>query len=207
MHHTRIKVCGITRAEDARHCEAAGVDAIGFVFVAKSKRRISTANARLIAERLGPFVTRVGLFLNPTTELVEEALTVMPDLLLQFHGTETGTFCDSFERPYIKAIGVGSGMPTTEILSAYSQAAGFLFDSNEAGQLGGTGHTFDWGLLKNNSDKPLILAGGLDVRNIARAIDQVQPYAVDVSTGVEVSPGVKDTRLIDQFVASVTRNR
>jgi len=200
--HPRIKICGITRAVDARHCEASGVDAIGFVFVEKSKRRVSVDRAAEIARALGPFVTRTGLFLNASTPSVMQALTAIPDLLLQFHGQETAAWCDAFDRPYIKAIGLGSGTPQWQELAHYRNASAFLFDSNTAGELGGTGHSFDWTLLHGYLGRPLILAGGLSIDNLAQAIEQVSPYAVDVSSSVESAPGIKDPALITRFVAT-----
>lgn len=196
----RIKVCGITRAEDAAYAEAIGVDALGFVFVAASKRAISVEAAAPLCEALGPFVQRVGLFLNSPETDVEHALDTIPGLLPQFHGQETPDYCESFGRPYLKAIGIGSGMPAMRELEAYRSASGFLFDSNEAGQLGGTGHTFDWNLLRSYSGKPLILAGGLNPDNVASAVAEVQPYGVDVSTGVESDPGIKSDALVNAFV-------
>ena len=200
---TRIKICGITRLQDALLAEELGVDALGFVFVAASKRHITLASAVDIASQLGPFSTRVGLFLNAPRVEVEQAIDAMPDLLPQFHGQETAEYCDSFARPYLKAIGVASGMPEAAVLESYRNASGFLFDSNEAGELGGTGHTFDWELLTRFSGRSLILAGGLGPANIKTAIAQVHPHAVDVSTGVEQAKGIKDPDLMRQFVEQV----
>jgi len=198
----RIKICGITRVEDAQHCDRCGVDAIGFVFVKKSKRYIDFDAAAAIATTLGPFVNRVGLFLNDEETYVHTALEAMPDLVPQFHGQETPTYCNSFNRPYIKAIGVGSGMPAAEELAAYTGACALLFDSNAAGELGGTGHSFDWAMLTGYTGKPLILAGGLSAANLATAIATVKPYAVDVSSSVESAPGRKDPELVTRFVTN-----
>ena len=202
MTRSRIKIRGITRLEDALHAEAAGVEALGFVFVPQSARHINLADADQISSRLGPFLTRVGLFLNTDKADVEKVLTAIPELHLQFHGAESPDYCDSFARPYIKAIGIASGMPTAAQLAQYQRAAGFLFDSNAVGELGGTGHTFDWSVLQSYAGKPLILAGGLGPTNVADGIAQIQPYAVDVSTGVEQSPGIKDPELVSQFVSA-----
>jgi len=201
---TRIKICGLTRIEDALAAEAFGADAIGFVFVEKSKRKINVADAHTISKRLGPFVQRVGLFLDAPPTQVREALETIPGLMPQFHGREDADYCDSFDCDYLKAIGVGDGPPVAASLNAFNRCRGFLFDSNAPGQLGGTGHTFDWDMLNNMSAvEHLILAGGLAVENAAEAVKQVQPYAVDVSTGVEVSPGIKDAGLIEKFIDAV----
>jgi len=202
---TRIKVCGITRLEDAQQAQALGVDAIGFVFCAASKRAITPAAAASIAAELAPFVVRVGLFLNATDAEVRAGLDAIPNLLPQFHGTESAAWCDSFGRPYLKAMGVANGLPTAAELSAYRLAQGFLFDSHAPGELGGTGETFDWSLLGEQAAARLILAGGLDAKNVCAAVRQVKPYAVDVSSGVEKSKGVKDVAKLKAFVTAVRR--
>ena len=200
---TRVKICGITRVQDALMAERLGVDAVGFVFVSASKRCVTLNAAADIASQLGAFTSVVGLFLDAPVAEVEEVLTVMPQLLPQFHGQESGEYCDRFNRPYIKAIGVGSSMPTKDELSLFRNATGFLFDSNEPGALGGTGHVFDWTRLEEHMAKPLILAGGLQVDNIKSAINRVRPYAVDVSSGVESAKGIKDASAMTQFMSSV----
>lgn len=202
-HHTRVKICGITRVEDALLSEQLGVDALGFVFVKASKRFIEPEAAKAISDQVAPFITRVGLFLDAPVEAVEHALKVMPGLLPQFHGQETPADCDRYGVPYLKAIGLGAGMPSLASLQAYQHAAAFLFDSNEPGQLGGTGHAFDWQKLDQNVGKPVILAGGLNVDNASRAIEQLRPYALDVSSGVEASKGVKDPAALRAFMAAV----
>jgi len=201
---TRVKICGITRLEDALAAESMGVDALGFVFVPASKRYISPASAVEITKHLAPFVTPVGLFLNARRSEVEDVLALFPDMVPQFHGQESGEYCDSFRRPYLKAIGVGSHVPAKEELLDYGRATGFLFDSNEPGALGGTGHAFDWARLEDKVDKPLILAGGLNVHNVRAAIDQVAPHALDVSSGVESAKGVKDPQVMQDFMRAVT---
>lgn len=202
MNSVRIKVCGITRAEDAAVAQSLGIDALGFVFVQRSKRVVTVSRAAVICQSVGPFLVKVGLFLNPPRQEVLAALSAIPDLLPQFHGTESASFCDSFARPYIKAIGVASGIPDAGDLQQYKHATGFLFDSNAAGELGGTGHTFNWQKLQRYSGKPLILAGGINSDNVAEGLQLVRPYGVDVSTGVEESPGVKSAVLLKQFVRS-----
>ncbi len=200
---TRIKVCGITRLQDAVCAERLGVDAIGFVFVAASKRAISFEAAADISAKLPPYMVRVGLFLNAEREAVLAAQAAIPSLMPQFHGTESAEFCDSFNRPYVKALGVGQSLPTEEALSAFQHAQGFLFDSHAPGELGGTGHAFDWQRLAEGAPGRLILAGGLNPDNVASAINQVRPYAVDVSSGVEQDKGVKDPAKLEAFVHAV----
>lgn len=183
--------------------ESLGVDALGFVFVPASKRFISPEDAEAIIRRLSPFVTVVGLFLNEPADHVEKVLSSMPGMIPQFHGQESAEYCDSFERPYIKAIGVGSSMPSEQELAAFQFVQGFLFDSNEPGALGGTGHAFDWSTLGEKMNKPMILAGGINVSNISEAIAEVAPTAVDVSSGVESEKGVKSLPAMQQFMHAV----
>ncbi|NND92705.1 MAG: phosphoribosylanthranilate isomerase [Granulosicoccus sp.] len=202
---TRVKICGITRLQDAHLAQELGADALGFVFVPTSSRFVTTEGAARIVGQLSPFVTPVGLFLNAEAEQVHAALQIMPSLLPQFHGQESGAFCDQFQRPYLKAVGLGAGnsVPCAESLSEFSQAIGFLFDSNEPGQLGGTGHAFDWTRLTGGIHRPLILAGGLSHQTVGKAIAQVKPYAVDVSSGVERDKGIKDADAMRAFMAAV----
>lgn len=200
---TRVKICGITRLNDARVAQELGADSLGFVFVPASARFLAPQAAESIVKQLSPFVTCVGLFLNASVEDVRHALHCCPALVPQFHGQESAEFCDQFGKPYLKAIGVGGGMPSSDELSAYQNASGFLFDSNEPGQLGGTGHAFDWSKLEQNIDKPLILAGGLNVQNISQAISQVAPHAVDVSSGVESAKGIKNEDSMRAFMLAV----
>ncbi len=201
--HTRIKICGITRLEDALYAEQLGVDALGFVFCAASKRAILPVAAADIAAQLPPYMVRVGLFLNANEAEVHQALEAIPNLLPQFHGTESAQWCDAFNRPYVKALGVADGLPTPTVLAQYKNAQGFLFDSHGPGELGGTGHAFDWAKLEQSAPARLILAGGLYPENVAQAVRQVRPYAVDVSTGVEQAKGVKDATKMQLFVNAV----
>jgi len=203
-HRTRVKICGITRAEDAQFSEQLGVDALGFVFCKASTRFIEPAQAKKINDRLAPFITRVGLFLDAAASEVDHALNELPGLIPQFHGRESADECERYGVPYLKAIGLGAGMPSPAALDEYQRAMAFLFDSNEPGQLGGTGHVFDWKKLDQNVGKPIILAGGLTPDNVRAAIEQVQPYAVDVSTGVERSKGLKDHQALRTFVDAVS---
>ncbi len=202
---TRVKICGITRLQDAEVAQALGVDSLGFVFVPASKRYIEPEAAVLIVNEVSPFVTCVGLFLNAPENEVSRVLRLMPGLVPQFHGQESAEYCDSFGRPYLKAIGVGGGMPSEEELAEFSLCGGFLFDSNVPGELGGTGHTFDWSKLQKNMSDSLILAGGINVENVQSAIEQVAPHAVDVSSGVELSKGIKDAEAMSQFMAAVSK--
>lgn len=205
---TRVKICGITRLQDALTAQQLGVDSLGFVFVPASARYVAPEAALGIISQLSPFVSCVGLFLNESAAGVQKVLQLIPSLVPQFHGQESPEFCDQFNRPYLKAIGVGGGIPDASSLRQFRHATGFLFDSNEPGQLGGTGHVFDWHLLDSTPDQKkngarLILAGGLDVENVAQAIMQVQPHAVDVSTGVESARGIKDAAAMTAFMETV----
>ncbi|MEE9319353.1 MAG: phosphoribosylanthranilate isomerase [Granulosicoccus sp.] len=219
MKRTRVKICGITRLEDAISAARLGADALGFVFVPASRRNIAPDKARCIVEQLPPFVEVVGLFLDAKPEAIEAALEAVPSLLPQFHGRESATDCERWERPYLKAIGLGQKSTVerlseeaelrsiAEQLAAHRKACGFLFDSNAPGQLGGTGHVFDWQKLDRtvgrNLPGSLILAGGLGVHNVSQAIRQVAPWAVDVSSGVEKDKGIKDLQKMKTFIEAV----
>jgi len=155
-HRTRIKICGITRFDDAQLSEQLGVDALGFVFCKASKRFIEPSQAKIISDQIAPFITRVGLFLDADTAEVDQALNALPSMIPQFHGRESAAECERYGVPYLKAIGLGAGMPSESELAEYEHAMAFLFDSNEPGQLGGTGHVFDWQKLDQDIGKPLI---------------------------------------------------
>ena len=187
---TRVKICGITRVEDAIAAAAAGADAIGLNFWPGTPRQVTHAQARAIVAALPPFVTRVGLFVDPQPADVRAALEAVPLDALQFHGSESAALCRGFGRPYLKAIAVKQGVDLLESVSQFDDAAGLLFDAYKPGDLpGGTGHAFDWSLLTSEVraalKAPLVLSGGLDPDNVAAAIRRVKPYAVDVSSGVE----------------------
>lgn len=203
MSAVRSKICGITRIDDALAAVAAGADAIGFVFYAKSPRAVTAAQARAIIAALPPFVTTVGLFVNASTCELNETLDAVPLDLLQFHGDETPEQCEGYHRPYIKALRVKSGDDIAAACAAYASASGILLDTYVEGVPGGTGQAFDWSLIPQGLSKPIILAGGLSVQNVAQAIAQVQPYAVDVSGGVEKSKGIKDHDKIRAFMQAV----
>lgn len=197
----RIKFCGITRAEDARTAVALGVDAVGFVFTRRSQRYVGVAQARAMRDTLPPFTSVVALFMDDEPAWVEDVIAgVRPDLL-QFHGSESAGYATSFARPYLKAIPM-AGADARSIMEAHPQAAGFLLDSHAPGAAGGSGQPFDWSHVPK-STRPVILAGGLDAGNVAQAIAVVRPYAVDVSSGIEAAPGIKDAARMRAFVASV----
>ncbi|MCU1729683.1 phosphoribosylanthranilate isomerase [Pseudomonas sp. 7P_10.2_Bac1] len=203
MPAVRSKICGITRIDDALAAVAAGADAIGFVFYAKSPRAVTAAQARAIIAALPPFVTTVGLFVNASSCELNETLEAVPLDLLQFHGDETADQCEGYHRPYIKALRVKAGDDIAAACDAYASASGILLDTYVEGVPGGTGQAFDWSLIPQGLSKPIILAGGLSVENVAQAIAQVQPYAVDVSGGVEKGKGIKDHDKIRAFMQAV----
>lgn len=202
----RVKVCGITSVADALMVSAAGVDAIGLVFYPKSKRNLSIVQAADICRAVPPFVSTVGLFLDADAGFVREVLAAVPLDVLQFHGSETPEYCCQFSRPYLKAVGM-KGLAEHGGFAAYADrypdALGFLVDSHAPGAAGGTGETFDWTQVPQDYPKPIILAGGLTPGNVAEAIRTSRVYAVDVSSGVESSPGVKDTATVQAFMHAV----
>lgn len=201
----RVKICGITRPEDAAAAVAAGADALGFVFYAPSPRYVTAERAAGIIADVPPFVATVGLFVNASEDEVRAVLDVVPLSLLQFHGDEDNAFCGRFGRPWIKALAVRPEQDTMAAIAAYPDASGILLDAWHPDLRGGTGHTFDWAGFPAQAGKPLILAGGLTPENVAQAILQTHPYAVDVSGGVEMAKGIKDARLIESFVTEVRR--
>lgn len=203
MSSVRSKICGITRIEDALAAADAGADAIGLVFYAKSPRAVDVHQARAIIAALPPFVTTVGLFVNASRCELNEIIEAVPLDLLQFHGDETPSDCVGFNRPYIKALRVRPGDDLEAACQHYAGASGILLDTFVAGVPGGTGEAFDWSLVPARLSKPIILAGGLSADNVAQAIAQVQPYAVDVSGGVEQAKGIKDAARIEAFMRAV----
>jgi phosphoribosylanthranilate isomerase len=203
MSAVRSKICGITRIEDALAAVEAGADAIGLVFYAKSPRAVSVQQARAIIAALPPFISTVGLFVNASHCELNETLDAVPLDMLQFHGDETPEQCEGYHRPFIKALRVQAGDDIAASCRLYAGASGILLDAYVAGVPGGTGETFDWALIPNGLSKPIILAGGLTSANVAQAITQVRPYAVDVSGGVESSKGIKDHNKIRTFMSAV----
>lgn len=199
---TRIKICGLTRAQDVQDAVAAGADALGFVFYTRSPRAVDIKQARMLCAAVPPFVTSVGLFVNEDPGRVREILEEVPLGLLQFHGEEPADYCESFGRAYIKAARVRAGFDLVKYAGSYSGACGLLADAWVDGY-GGGGQPFDWTLLPTDFPLPLVLAGGLTVSNIGAAIQSVRPWGVDVSSGVELSRGIKDRSLMEAFVAGV----
>lgn len=200
MTAVRVKICGITRIEDALAAAAAGADAIGLVFYPGSPRAVSVEQAAAIIAALPPFVTTVGLFVDLERVELQRILGRVPLDLLQFHGNETAEQCEGFNRPYIKALRVRPGDDVSARIGAYPGASGILLDTYVEGVPGGTGEAFDWSLVPPAADKPVILAGGLHPENVAAAVARVRPYAVDVSGGVEAGKGIKDAGKISAFV-------
>lgn len=200
---TRTKICGITREQDLKAAVAAGADALGFVFYAKSPRNIDAAQAAALLRALPPFVSSVGLFVNPDADFVRDVLAQAPLDVLQFHGEEAPEFCRQFGRPYLKAIRVRAGVDLVECAARYTDAQALLLDAYVEGVQGGTGESFDWGLIPRELPLPVILSGGLHPGNVAEAVRAVRPYAVDVSSGVEASKGIKDAAKIAAFIKEV----
>ena len=203
----RVKICGLTNVADALISCAAGADAIGLVFYAKSSRAVTPEQAVEIVRHLPPFVQSVGLFVNESVETVQSVLNVVKMDLLQFHGDEDSDYCASFSRPYIKAIRMKPGIDLLAVMASYPGARGFLLDTYTPGIPGGTGESFNWNEFPDYSDKPVILAGGLNADNVASAIAQCQPYAVDVSGGVEASPGLKSKDKVSAFIRHAKQNQ
>jgi phosphoribosylanthranilate isomerase len=196
----RVKICGITRREDALAAAHAGADAIGLVFAERSSRYIDHELARSICRVLPPFVTRVGLFMDASAETVRATLERVPLDWLQFHGRESQEFCRQFGRPWMKALAMGGDRPDDP--ADYDQADALLLDAHAPGQAGGSGETFDWSSAPRMA-RPWVLAGGLNPDNVGAACRQLAPDAVDVSSGVEVRPGVKSDKLIRDFIKAV----
>jgi phosphoribosylanthranilate isomerase len=196
----RVKICGITNIEDARAVIDAGADALGLVFYSASPRAVDIEQARSIAMTVGPFITVTGLFVNADPEFVNALLARVPLQLLQFHGDETAAYCESFQRPFMKAIRMRPDLDVEAAIAAHPNASGILLDAYRPGIPGGTGETFDWGRVPRNANVPLVLAGGLTSENVATAVRQTGVYGVDVSGGVESAPGKKDHNQIKSFI-------
>jgi phosphoribosylanthranilate isomerase len=199
---TRVKICGVTRQQDADFAAESGADAIGLVFYPPSPRAVTVAQAKQIISGLPPFVTVVALFVNPEKEDVLHCLDALSIDILQFHGDESPAFCAQFGKPYMKAIRMKPDTDLTTLATDYQSAAGLLLDSYQPGVPGGTGVAFDWSII-NQINKPIILAGGLNADNVAEAIQQVRPFAVDVSGGVESEKGIKSNEKISTFMREV----
>ncbi len=203
MNRTRIKICGLKDPAHARLAAEAGADAVGLVFHAASPRNVTLDDARAVSQALPPFVMAVGLFVDAPRATIDAALASVPLDLLQFHGDEPPEFCASFHIPFLKAIRMEPGTDLVEWSRRFSRAKALLLDAHVPGQPGGTGHTFDWGGVPGNLPLPIVLSGGLDAANVGRAMREVKPWAVDVSSGVEARRGTKDPQMILDFIRSV----
>ncbi|OZA08432.1 MAG: N-(5'-phosphoribosyl)anthranilate isomerase [Methylotenera sp. 17-45-7] len=199
----RVKICGITRVEDAMAVVKSGADAIGLVFYPPSPRNVEINQAAEIANQVPAFVSVVGLFVDAGPAFIRNVIATVKLDLLQFHGDETPEECASYGLPFIKAIRVKTDTNLVQYAKDFSASKALLLDTFTDGMAGGTGHVFDWSLIPAVLGKPVILAGGLNQQNVAQAIEQVQPYAVDVSGGVEVSKGIKDAAKIAAFMQQV----
>ena len=202
---TRTKICGITRMQDVQAVVRSGADALGLVFYEKSPRHVSVQLAVQLAAAVPPFVTVAGLFVNPSADEVHSVLRQVPLDVLQFHGEEDPEFCTRFGRPYLKAERVKPGVDLVQCAARYRAAQGLLLDAFIEGTHGGTGASFDWALIPQGLPLPVVLSGGLHADNVAEAIRQVRPYAVDVSSGVEAAKGIKDAAKIAAFINEVNR--
>lgn len=200
---TRVKICGITRPEDARAAAGLGVDAIGLVFYVPSPRTVTIVQAQSIVAALPPFVTVVGLFVDAAATEVEAVLQAVRIDALQFHGQETAAQCGGYGRPYIKALRMREDIDLIASVDAYAGASGVLLDAHHEQLAGGTGAVFDWTRVPARLALPVILAGGLTPQNVAAAVRQVRPYAVDVSGGVEAAKGIKDQQKMAAFIQAV----
>ncbi|MFC2991578.1 phosphoribosylanthranilate isomerase [Halomonas tibetensis] len=203
IRRTRVKLCGLTRPEDVDAAVAAGADALGFVLWPGSRRAVDEERLADLAARVPAFVTRVGLFVDQDPALIERCAVHLD--LLQFHGDESPAYCAGFDRPWIKALRMRDDLDLHAAAQAYRGAQALLLDAYRPGVPGGTGETFDWSRIPAGLAKPVILAGGLDADNVAWAVSTVAPFAVDVSGGVEASPGIKDADYIAAFFAAVSR--
>jgi phosphoribosylanthranilate isomerase len=204
---TRVKICGITRVQDAVSAVNAGADAIGLVFYAPSPRCVTIAQAQQIVAALPPFVSVVGLFVNAPQTEIESVLSKVRLDIVQFHGDETASDCQQINLPYYKAIRVKADTNLLQYEAEFKSAKAFLLDTFSEAAVGGTGQVFDWKLIPKNLTKPVILAGGLKAENVASAIQQVRPYAVDVSGGVEATKGIKSAEKIAAFMQAVAKFR
>lgn len=202
---TRVKICGITRIEDALAAARAGADAIGLVFYAPSPRAVTAAQAQAICAALPPFVSTVGLFVDAEPAAVAAVLQQVPLDLLQFHGDETAEYCRQFARPFLKAVRMREATDVAALRAQFNQARALLLDTYRAGVPGGTGEVFDWRRVPPALAAQIVLAGGLNPDNVGAAIQQARPYAVDVSGGVESAAGIKDIARINAFIAAVER--
>ena len=200
---TKIKICGITNLKNAREAVELGVDALGFVFFSESPRYIEPKKARAIINLLPSFVSRVGLFVNAPKQEVLSVISESRVNLLQFHGDEDENFCNQFNLPYIKAISFKDGINLLEYCHLFASSSAILIDTYSQEMRGGTGKTFNWDLIPKQLPLPIIIAGGLDSKNVSSLINSVNPYGVDVSGGVELDKGIKDYNMMENFVLGV----
>lgn len=201
---TRVKICGITRIEDALEAVKQGADAIGLVFYTQSPRYVTPEQAAAIASKIPAFVSIVGLFVDADAAEIKQVLSKVRLDLLQFHGDEPPAQCRQFSIPYMKAVRVKTDTNLVQYAAEYADAKALLLDAFAEGVPGGTGQVFDWTLIPQNLALPVVLAGGLNAENVGQAISHVKPYAVDVSGGVEVSKGIKDAAKIAAFMQGVS---
>ena len=201
----QVKICGITNSEDARAAVDAGADAIGLIFFQASKRCINERRAADIVAQLPPYTSINALFVNPTEAEVRTVLSVVDVSQIQFHGEESSAFCEHFDRPYVKSIPVVDTQRMQSLIADHTNARAYLFDTHVPGKHGGTGETFDWTKMPEKNIGYRILAGGLDTKNVAKAINISRPDAVDVSSGVESQPGTKNHETLERFIAAAKR--
>lgn len=202
---TRVKFCGLTRREDSQRAVDLGVDALGFVFDSRSPRAVTATQAAVLAEGVPASVWTVALFRDASVDAVKAVLDEFTPSLLQFHGSESPEFCAQFGRPYLKAVPMATPQNLTDWRQRYAAARALLLDAHAPGALGGTGHSFDWTMVPHDSPLPIVLAGGLRPENVAQAITMARPCAVDVSSGIESAPGIKDPQKMLCFMQEVRR--
>jgi len=202
---TRIKFCGMARVEDVRLAAELGVDAVGLIFAPRSPRRLELTQASVLRAALPPFVTAVALLMDAEIAYVQAILQTVKPALLQFHGAEKPEDCARYGLPFLKAVPMAIPEGAAIYAARYPEAIGFVFDSHAAGETGGSGRRFDWSRLPRGIGRPVLLAGGLDPENVFEAVRSVRPYAVDVSSGIESAPGIKDAKKMRRFVAEVKR--
>ena len=199
----KVKICGITDSENAKKIGQLSINAIGLVFYDKSPRAISIPQANKIIDSLPPFISKVGLFVNSKSSYIDQVLNSVNIDTIQFHGDESPSDCSQFQMPFIKAIRMREGTNLLKKAEEFSSAAGLLLDSFEEDSYGGTGKSFDWNLIRDNIDLPIILAGGLNKDNVISAIEKTQPYAIDISSGVELEKGIKDIEMVKDIIKLV----
>ncbi len=200
----RVKMCGMTRSDDIAHAVHLGVDAIGLIFYPKSSRHVTVEQAKTLLKNSPPFIDAVAVLVDPDAELVQQIIEELPIQLLQFHGSESAEFCQQFNKPFIKAIHSNSSAYIQQMTQDYGNARALLLDTPSDTVRGGTGLIFDWGVIPQRLEKPYILAGGLDESNVVDAIKSCHPYAVDLCSGIEASPGIKDHKKMAQFMKRIS---